>query len=106
MKTIIIILFTMSLAQADESYWYARVSLGNNNHTFGGTLVVPWDNAGCDGIGGSIAAGWATRFNKKHNLWVDISWQHFSQIDCGAPFNNEDESSLDTYGISFEKRWR
>ena len=84
---------------AHDGYFYTGIGFGSNDNWFGCSDC--WDDGG--GVGSSLFAGYSLDFG--NGIHGALEWRHYSQIDVGPPFNDDDESSLDTLHITFEKRW-
>ncbi len=78
-----------------DSYFYTHFTLGSNEGS-------GWDNANATGSG--IGAGYTRLLVKKLNIFGSLRYEHFSQVEAGEPFNDDDESHLDHLGVIAE--WR
>ena len=96
MKYLIILISLLTPVQA-ESYFYARVGLGDNNAV---STCECWDDGGS--IGGRIM------FGNRHHLggkWFgDINFLHHSQPFIGHPFDDRNETS--SYHLYYDVEYR
>ena len=37
-----------------------------------------------------------------HQVYVDLGWKHFSNVDAGYPFNDDPEDNMDHVGVALE----
>tara|TARA_R110000796_G_scaffold163624_1_gene280579 strand:+ start:166 stop:471 length:306 start_codon:yes stop_codon:yes gene_type:complete len=72
---------------------YLELGLGNNTNLTGSS--TPWNDGG--GTGGFFSFNYETLLYKR--TYVIYHWSHYSQLQVGPPFNDDDESSLDHFGI-------
>ena len=95
----ILLILTALSFPVSADYVFINIGAGNNTNLTGAS--IPWDDAG--GIGCSVNLGYAYEFT--HNLHIGAQWYHVSQCDQGAPFNDNDESSLDALRRFLEYRF-
>ncbi len=82
----------MTDAEANEGF-YLMVGAGLNDSSW--NTEFAWENN--DEVG--TDAGFGYRYNASGTITLDISFKHKSQLMSGRPFNNDNESGVESYYI-------
>ena len=79
-----------------DSYFYLNAFYGPNSGN-------NWIDG--DATGSGYGAGYTGRLHRKYNIFGTLSYEHYSQLMAGSPFNNKDESHLDRVSLGLEWRY-
>jgi hypothetical protein len=96
---VIIVLHAIANTAAADDYIYLEIGLGNNTNITGAS--IEWDDAGATGAWLSLG------YREEYGNWYSaVHWTHVSQYEAGPPWNDDDESSLDHFGVKFGYMWK
>lgn len=79
-----------------DKYFYVSVFVGQNSGK-------DWIDSGTMGSG--YGMGYTIRLHKKYTIFGSIFYDHYSQLLAGAPFNEDDETHLDRFGLTLALRY-